>query len=126
MNYASLTAKINSEILKIKESMANISTANFDGYWTGSAHDNLTGKLKISLKNLENQLQLVSNFANALSNLDYYKTKGNEIGNLEYSRNANKVASLQQERATLLKSIINLTGQIKAYQPQDKVIKYTG
>jgi len=126
MNYFSLAGKINSEINKIKEDLANISTSNFDGYWTGSAHDNLTNKLKISLKNLENQLLLVSYFSNALTNLDYYKTKGNEIGNLAYNKNANRVASLQQERATLLRSVNSLTSQIKPYSPQDRVIKYTG
>ena len=126
MDYANIARVINSEVAQIREQMASISTSNFDGYWTGKAHDNLTTKFKISLKNLDNQLQLISSFTNALANLDYYKSKGSEIGNMEYSRNAGRVASLQQERATLLRSVTNLIEQIKPYQAQDKVIKYTG
>ena len=126
MDYGSIATNITNGVSNIENSMSGISSDNFNGYWTGSAHDNLTNRLNIAIKNLEAQLSLASSYANALKNLDYYKSKGIEISRLDYNRNASKIKALQTERATLKQSINNVTSQIKEYKSQEVVIKYSG
>ena len=126
MDYNNIAANIISELNNFKSEISSLSNKNFDGYWTGPAHDNLTNKLNNAIKNLEIQLSLVNSYANALRNLDYYKSKGNEISNLDYNSNSSRVTNLQAERATLKQSITNVTTQIKPYQVQNTIISYNG
>lgn len=126
MDYNSIAAGIINELNSIKSEISSLSNRNFDGYWTGPAHDNLTNRLNNTIKNLEIQLGLVNSYANALRNLDYYKSKGNEIANLDYKSNSSRVNNLQAERATLKQSITNVTSQIKPYQVQNTIINYNG
>ena len=140
MDYGSIASDIKSGVSDIKSDSSGISASNFNGFWSGSAHDNLTGKLTTAMSNLSAQLSLLSNYAGALNKLQKYKDDKEKIASNEGEINRlskeeepdkSKISSLESENErlknemkTLKSEIESVCNSISPFSTQDSVISY--
>ena len=104
-----------------EETAKSISSSSFNGFWSGSAHDNLTSKLDAAISGVNSQLSLVSEFMNAVAMLDDYKTKdekiesnNSRISSLDSVENAVEISSLESENSQLESEKDALRAKIEA------------
>ena len=140
MDYASLSDNIKTGISSIKEGSRGISAANFSGFWSGNAHDNLTNKLTTAMSNLNTQLGLLSKFSDAMSKLNQYKKDKTQLTENEkkisdlsadIEKNSSQIASLQTTNSNLQNDMNTLKAAIEAicnsiepFSAQDSVISF--
>ena len=73
MNYSSIASNISSKNDNFSVELNSVSSINFDGVWSGPAHDNLTSNLSDAVSNVKSQIEEVSKFAEVLNKVQEYK-----------------------------------------------------
>ena len=106
MDYGSKASEIERTATNVYVKLKGASSSNFNGFWTGSAHDNLTSNLDSAIKNLTNQIAKANSFLGALKTLQKYKEAkeriqaiNSELSGLDTVKDASRISSLENERS---------------------------
>ncbi len=121
MDYGGISSSISSSISTVKGNTVGISSNNFNGFWQGDAHDNLTSRLTSAMSNLNTQLGLLGNFASALNKLQEYKeakekikSNESEISRLDKLKDSSRISSLESENTRLKTKMESLKSSIES------------
>jgi hypothetical protein len=79
MNYSSIANNISGKNDNFGMELNSVSSTNFDGVWSGPAHDNLTSNLSDAVTKVKSQIEEVSRFAEVLNMVQEYKDKKERI-----------------------------------------------
>lgn len=120
MDYGSQSNQIESSAKNLWRDARNISSSSFDGYWSGSAHDKLTGDLDSAINAVTSVVAQVGTFIDAVAKLEEYKDckekiDANEstIAGLDREKDAAQISSLQAENAELQTKKDSLRAEIE-------------
>ena len=119
MNYSSIASNISSKNDNFSVELNSISSINFDGVWSGPAHDNLTSNLSDAVSNVKSQIEEVSKFAEVLNKVQEYKDKKERIISLKDAvrrcdpkQHQSAINRYNSEISTLNSSVSDLKKQI--------------
>ena len=119
MNYSSIASNISSKNDNFSVELNSISSINFDGVWSGPAHDNLTSNLSDAVSNVKSQIEEVSKFAEVLNKVQEYKDKKERIISLKDAvrrcdpkQHQSAINQYNSEISTLNSSVSDLKKQI--------------
>ena len=121
MDYGDQSSKIDSEVKDLWGNVKSISSSNFNGFWSGSAHDNLTSSLDTAVSNVSTQISLVNDFIGAVAKLAEYKeckekidANNSEMAGLDSVKDAAKISSLESENSNLESKKDSLRSEIES------------
>ena len=140
MDYGSKAGSISSSSSTFRSCINGVSSSNFNGFWSGNAHDNLTGQLDTALSGFKEVMNQVSSFSSAVSKLgEYKKCKerveeiDSEVSNLDSVKDSSRIQSLKAEKEDKLSDMKELKAKIEAilseitaYESQVTKISYSG
>ena len=73
--YSDVSKKMNSGISDVDNSVSNIKKVSFEGVWSGSAYDNLSGALESTISRADKERTNLDTFSQAMEKLQKYKEK---------------------------------------------------
>jgi hypothetical protein len=121
MNYSSIASNISSKNDNFSVELNSLSSINFDGVWSGPAHDNLTSNLSDAVSNVKSQVEEVSKFAEVLNKVQEYKDKKERIISLKDAvrrcdpeHHQDAINKYNREINTLNSSVSDLKKQISS------------
>lgn len=139
MNYSSLAGSISEKCSGISEELYTINSSKFDGIWSGSASDSLTGEFDDAVRVAKSQLEEVGNYSDLLLMVEEYKRLTEEIESLtstyysypsegyETVRNdlSRRIEISSNKAAQLKKDIVTKIGKFSKITSQVDEITYT-
>jgi hypothetical protein len=97
--YSDVSKKMNSGISDVDNSVSNIKKVSFEGVWSGSAYDNLSGALESTISRADKERTNLDTFSQAMEKLQKYKENKIKIEELEKSIAAIVIPSDDEEAA---------------------------
>lgn len=139
MNYSSIANDISSKSDNVGVELNSVKSTNFDGIWSGPAHDTLTSNLSDAVTNASKQLEEVNKFAEVLIQVQEYKETNEKIVELQNSlsrydsetdkdairRVRSNIQSYRNKASQLKSEISSKLSSFSKVSSQFEIIEYT-
>lgn len=139
MGYSSIANDISLKSDNVGVELNSVKSANFDGIWSGPAHDTLTSNLSDAVANVSKQLEEVNKFAEVLIQVQEYKDTKERIVSLQNSlssydsetdkdaiaRTKSELSSCNNKASQLKSEISSKLSSFSKVSSQYEVIEYT-
>ena len=139
MDYSSIASSITSSLTEFENLAGKLKNVSFGSVWSGDAYNTQSNNLNKTVSHIQNEINYIKSFTDALNKLQEYKNNRESIAELRSKYNslsnteenipvkddiANKMSSLETSNISLRASIKNILSSIAGITNEIEVVSY--